>query len=269
MELVHRAVRVLEALSEAPGGLGVSVLSEQLGLPPSSTHRLLAALGACRMVRQDADTRRYRLGPGVLRLRDAYLAQAGVPDQALPHLRALAEQLQETSFLTVLDGDQAVCVRAVESQRQFSFFMRPGQAMPLHCTASAKAILAFLPPDEAVRLLGQQPLRPFTARTPTRIETVLAQLEAVRRDGFAVSESELDEGVTALAAPLRFAQGRVAASATVLAPSERLGLGRRELALARLLECAERISAELGFPGVAARQAVPLPVPNGLSGGVA
>lgn len=270
MELVDRAFRVLEALSDAPSGLGVSFLSDQLTLPLSSTHRLLVALSGRGLVRQDVDSKRYRLGPGVLRLRDAYLAQTGVAEQALPHLRTLTEQLHETSFLTILDAGQAICVRAVESRRQLNFFMRPGHAMPLHCTASAKAILAFLAPDEAARLLSQQPLQSFTVHTPTRLEAVLAQLELIRQDGFAVSEGELDEGVTAVAAPLRSTGGRPVGSITVLAPSERLGLARRDVALARLLESAARASTELGFGGSGAPTCKSAPNRNGLAvGGMA
>ncbi len=247
MRVVERALTLLEVLAGQTGSVGVLQLSEQLGLPPSTLHRLLAVLARRGYVTQDAASRRYRLGPAVLRVAQAFLSQNPLVATAQPHLARLRSATHETVFLTAWLGDDAVCVATAESPRPLQFFMRVGQRMPYHGAASARAILAYRPAPEIERLLRREVLERFTASTPSRVEDVMADLARVRQQGYTVCNEEMEVGVTAIAAPVRDASGEVVASVTVVGPSERLA-GEREPDVRRLvLATSAEISHALGY----------------------
>lgn len=256
MRAIERAFRLLDVLSEQEGSVGIIELSERVGLPPSTLHRLLGVLIDLGFAVQEPASRRYRLGPGVLRLAKGYLQQNTLIAAAQPYLMELRSRVQETVFLTALVGDDAICVATAESPRPLRFFMRVGQRMPYHAAASARAILAYRPLPERERLLRRDLPNRFTDVTPTSVEEVMRELDRIRAQGFAVCAEEMEVGVTALAAPVRDAAGEVIASVTIVAPTMRFSSAtRREEGLAELRASAAAISSALGYqPAGHARQ---------------
>lgn len=246
MRVVDRTLQLLEALSADAYGVGVTKLAEQLRDAPSTVHRLLTVLVRHRLVVQNIDSKRYRLGPGVLRLGEAYLRQNPLISVAQPHLADLRSRTSESVFLTEYVNGEAICVATAESPRPLRFFMRVGQRMPYHAAASARAILAFRPQEEAKELLRDEALQRFTETTPTTIDAVLAELGRVRQDGYAACDEEMEVGVTALSVPIRNAAGEAIASLSIVAPEHRLAGALREAAVKGLLQQASNISAALG-----------------------
>lgn len=240
-------------MSQEPRGVGVSELAMRVRIPVGSVHRLLTAAAAFNYVRQHPGTRCYRLGPSVLRLQQAYLRQLDIAADSDPVLRDLSTRTGETTFLTVLDGYDAICVATVTSSRPLRLFMRIGQRMPYHCAASAQAILAFQPDTWVTRVLDSEPLVQFTSRSPGTVEEIRRRLQAVRTQGYAVCEEEMEEGITALAAPIRNALCDVVASVTVIGPSERFAGARRPAIIRELLQAAETLSRMMGCEGTVRR----------------
>lgn len=248
MRGVERTLLLLDALSEQRESVGVVQLGERLAVPASTLHRLLTVLVRYGMVVQDPGSRRYRMGPGVLRLAKGYLQQNSLVSAAQPYLADLRSRTQETVFLTALVGEDAVCVATAESPRPLQFFMRVGQRMPFHAAASARAILAFRSRTEAERLLRRETFDQFTDSTPRNVDEALRELAHIRGQGYADCVEEMEVGVTAISAPIRDAVGEVVASATIVAPAVRLASSsKREDALGRLREATAGISAALGF----------------------
>lgn len=246
VRVVDRTLELLEALSADGSGVGVTKLAEQLGDAPSTVHRLLTVLARHRLVVQDVDSKRYRLGPGVLPLGEAYLRQNTLITLAQPHLAHLRSRTLESVFLTEYVNGDAICVATAESPRPLRFFMRVGQRMPYHAAASARAILAFRPAKEAEDLLRHEALQRFTDTTPTTINAVLAELERVREDGYAACDEEMEVGVSALSVPIRNAAAEVIASLSIVAPQQRLAGEHRDAAVQLLLQQAQDISTALG-----------------------
>ncbi len=247
MHVVERVLRVLEALSEEGESVSGVQLAQQLGLPVSTLHRLLAVLVGHGFAVQEADSRRYRLGPAVLSLSQAYLRRNQLVSVAVPHLAQLRSRVQETVFLTALMGDDATCVATAESPRPLQFFMHPGRRMPYHASAAARAILAYRSDDEVERLLRREVLERFTPSTPTTVEQVLSGLQAVRQEGIATCDEEMEVGITAIAAPVWDAAGMSIASVTVVAPSGRLWGAQRLAVAAATRDSALGISESLGY----------------------
>ncbi len=247
MQAIQRTFQLLQLLGEQGKSVGVLHLSEQLHLPASTLHRLLSTLVEHGFVVQEADSRHYRLGPAVLRLAQQYLRENPLVSVAQHHLDSLCLTTGETTFLTVLLGDDAVCMATAESPRHLRFFMRVGQRMPYHAAASARAILAYQPESEVERLLRREGLEPFTQSTHRTVDDVMQELRSIRGRGFAICDEELERGVTAIAAPVRDASADVVASVAVVGPSERLQEERRTEILGPVLETTTRISESLGY----------------------
>lgn len=246
MLLVQRTLRILEALSESPDGLGVTAIAALLGDAPSSVHRLLGVLVASEYVIRD-DSRRYRLGPKVLMLGRAYERGSHLVQVAKPLIALLSTQTLESVFVSEQHGDDAICVAAHVSPRQLTLNMRLGARTPYHASASARAILAFQPRERQLRLLQAERMDRYTEQTPTTVADALAELEATQERGYAVCEQERELGVSAVSAPIHGGDGAVFASVTVVAPHDRLvGDGRDRIA-ALLLDTAAAISSRLGY----------------------
>lgn len=247
LKVVDRTLQLLEALSADGSGLGVTRLADMLGDAPSTVHRLLAVLTRHRMVIKDPESRRYRLGPGVLPLGEAYLRHNSLITVAQRYLDDLRSRTLESVFLTEYVNGDAICVATAESPRPLRFFMRVGQRMPYHAAASARAILAFRSSDEIERLLHREALERFTEMTPTTFQEALGELERVRQEKYAACDQEMEVGVTALSVPIRDATGDVIASLTIVAPQQRLSGEHREPAINLLHEQADGISRSLGY----------------------
>jgi IclR family acetate operon transcriptional repressor len=165
---------------------------------------------------------------------------------AAPHLAELVALTRESVFLSERIGDDVICVASAESPRPLSFYMRLGQRTPYHAAASARAILAFRPSSERLRLLEAEDLEMFTARTPSSVTAVMRALEATRSSGYAVCDEELEVGVTAVSVPVASATGDIDASLTLVAPQDRRCGSSRLDAAERLARAGRSISADLG-----------------------
>jgi DNA-binding IclR family transcriptional regulator len=252
---VDRTLRALEAMAERSVPMGVLELSSALDEPAPSLHRTLRMLVDRHFVVQDADTKRYRLGPAILSLADAYREQSRLVAIAQPALDALRSELHESVFLCELIDQSAVVVAVAESPRPLRAFMRLGHRMPFHAAASAKVILAFQEEDVVARLLERNPAERYTSRTMGSLRELAEDLDRTRHRGYSVCDQELEVGIKAVARPIRDSTGKVVASVAVVAPRERLAGSHRAKALNALAQAAGAISLLLGYrvPGGAER----------------
>jgi DNA-binding IclR family transcriptional regulator len=244
---VDRTLRVLDELAARPTPAGIVELAEALDEPPASLHRTLQVLVDYHLAVQDADSKRYRLGPRVLSLADSFRDQNKLAVVAEPILNGLRSELNESVFLCELIDDVAIVVSVVESARPLRSFMRLGHRMPFHAAASAKAILAYQDPERVQALLATEGLERYTSRTAMDAQRLVSELEQVRRRGHADCDEEMEIGVRAVACPIRDSLGQVIASVAVIAPRERLAGERKRVVSRALEEAAARMSACLGY----------------------
>ncbi len=251
VQSVERAIGVLELLAGEAGELGVTQVGRALGVHKATAFRLLATLEEHGLVEQNPETERYRLGPGLLRLAGAAASGMDLVRQARPVLERLADETRETVNLAVLAGDRVVNIDQVTAPGVIVAVNWVGTPTPLHSTANGKVFLAALPSSELDRLLAA-PLERSTPRTVVDPDALRAELEAVRRDGFARTEEELEVGLNAIAAPVRGAAGDVVATVSVAGPAYRM-TARRSRMLGRITaDAAGEISTRLGFGDPAA-----------------
>jgi IclR family transcriptional regulator, acetate operon repressor len=237
---VEKAIDVLFHLHREPGPLGVTAIGRALGLPKSSTHRLLQALGRRSLVEQD-ERGRYRPGVGLLALGLGALDREPVVVVARRVLEEEVQDLGETFFLVSARAGEIVVLDKAEGTGMLRAAPRVGSKVPVHATAVGKLYLAHAP--ESVRSSSHE-LAQFTGRTHTDREQLARDVAEARERGWAENDEEWVEGLHVVAAPVLTA-GRLVAALAVAVPASRMSvLGVTQVA-ERAMRAARRIEARL------------------------
>jgi DNA-binding IclR family transcriptional regulator len=238
-------VSALEQISEA-GELGVTELGRRLGVHKATASRLVATLAERGLLERDPVSEKYRLGFGLIRLAGAAMAGLDIVRTAHPVLEDLAERTRETVNLGVLSGEGVVYIDQVTGTRSIVAVSWVGRRTPLHCSSNGKVLLAHLPAAEREKHLIA-PLEAMTPRTITDPAVLDVQLDEIVRRGYAQTMEELEEGLNAVAAPVRQADGQVTAALSVSGPAFRM----RPMDLPRVarlaMDAADAISRRLGY----------------------
>jgi DNA-binding IclR family transcriptional regulator len=239
---VDKAVAILFHLHGVPRPQGVTGIGRALGIPKSSTHRLLAALGRGGLVDRD-ERGRYRPGSRLIALGLGALERDPVVVMARPVLELEAEAVGETFFLVGLRAGELVVLDKVEGTGLLRAAPRVGSRLPVHATAVGRLFLAFAPEDLP---FPRGRLEAFTPHTVTDVEELRAGVDDARVSGRAGSRDQWIPGLSVLAAPvLAGSRMRMLAALALAAPTARLDeLGGDELA-SRVVRAAEHISARL------------------------
>lgn len=247
VQSVDRAVTVMEILARE-GVARVSDIAHEIGTHKSTAFRLLATLERRGIVEQDPATQAYRLGFGLVGLASVVRGSRDLTEAARTACEALSRDADETVHLAVLESGDVVHVAEYKLSSQLVTVNWLGRHTAVHATSSGKVFLAHLPRRIQDEFLAG-PLEQLTPGTITDPDGLRAQFETILRDGYASTEEELEEGLNAVAAPIRGHDGAVAACVSVSGPSYRLRHEDLSALGARTIEAAEEISRRLGFMG--------------------
>lgn len=246
IQSVRRAASLLRAFGSGASELGVSELGRTLNLHKSTVSRLLATLESEGLLERAPGTEKYRLGPEIARLAGRADYFGDIREVARSFLVELAELTRETANLAVLDGDEVNNVDQVSSPHLVRVGNWVGRRTPLHCAANGKALLAFLPKADQDRLTAG-PLTAFTKHTLIDPSALRANLAQVCRLGYAAALGEIEEGLNAVAAPIWYADGALAAAISVSGPAYRVTAERVPELGQIALDFAQRVSRRLGY----------------------
>lgn len=245
IQSVDRAVSALEVLAESGWSSGADV-GRVLGVHRSSALRLLATLARHGLVEQDPSTAKYRLGPRLAQLAAGVNAELDLRREARSVIEPLADESGETVTLDLLAEGAIVSIDQVARSSSVVSVNWLGRRTPLHCTASGKVFLAF-GPDSLRQATFERPLAAYTPRTLVERADLQAQLETIRSAGHALATEELEVGLSAIAAPVRSADGQVVAAIDLSGPSHRLPANKMEALANRTRDAAGELSRRLGF----------------------
>jgi DNA-binding IclR family transcriptional regulator len=213
-------VTVLDLLGDSRDGLTVGVIARRLDVHASTASRLLGTMAAGGLIERDATTQRYRIGARVVGLAAAAVDRLPVVSQARPQLEHLSAVTSETANLAIRDGFHVVYVDQVTPAQTVVMASWVGRRSPVHASSSGKVLVAFGDPafrEEIVRR-ELEAVTPRTIVSPARLRQVWAQ---TRRQGYAASSGELEDGLVTIAAPV-MADGRAVAAISVSGPAFRL-----------------------------------------------
>jgi DNA-binding IclR family transcriptional regulator len=216
-----KALTVLEIVLTSTGPLGLAEIAERAGLTKPTAHRLLQIFVHRNYVRRTG-VRTYATGPQALWLAGDTLARVNHAEMARPALQRLHDLIPETVHFAVLSGTDVVYVEKFESRRPYRMASSIGMALPLHCTAIGKSLLAFMPAEERRRLLPDGPLAARTHNTITDPDRLEQELARVARRGYAMDDEENEENIRCIGAAVFDSSGLPMGGISVSAPSFQL-----------------------------------------------
>ncbi|MHC6591819.1 IclR family transcriptional regulator [Arthrobacter sp. C152] len=244
-DMVGKALGLLVLLGDEPRGASAAEISRRAELPFSTTYRLLGSLTRDGFVDYEPDGRRYHLGLRIFQLGQRVSNHHGFAGTAMPILRRVTEQTGEATILSVRDGLHHLTVSKVDGPQIFRVTSDPGHLGSLSTTAVGKALVAFAEDAERERLLAEAPLEALTARSITDRDAFRAEIEEVRRRGYAVMDEENEAGMRAVAVPVLNSQGHAFASLATAVPVFRLSLEELEAYVPVLRDAATELAARL------------------------
>lgn len=243
---VVKVLKLMETLSRAEQPVGVTALAGELGFTKSNAHRLLNTLVDLGYVKRHDEEGQYELTLKLWRIGAAVMSRLDVARIALPHMRALEEVTEESVNLSVFDDGQVVYVAAVQGRNPVRAFIRVGDRRPGYCTATGKVLLAYQPEKLLAGYCGK--MTRYTPHTVTSLAKLKVELARVRKRDYSVTAGEWRDNVGGVAAPIRSASGEIIAAVGLMCPMERLKTeSTRSQAAKAILDCAARISSELGY----------------------
>ncbi|ALG12321.1 IclR family transcriptional regulator [Kibdelosporangium phytohabitans] len=241
---LDRALTLLDGLAEGPRTL--DQLAEVIGVHKSTVLRLLRTLESHRFVQRDG-VRYYRLGTALFDLAHRSLEDRDVRRSVEAALRDLNAQTGHTVHLASYEDGEVVYIDKFESRHQVRMYSRIGKRAALHCTAVAKILVAALPDERRREIAKGITYEKKTENTIITPEAYLTELATVAARGYAVDNSEHEDFIHCIAAPIRGARGEVLAAMSLSVPKVLLDLDGLLGLVPDLLRAAEKASVECGY----------------------
>lgn len=242
----ERVLRIFELLEKYPDGLTNKEISHQLGYAASSTLAIVQTLVENGYL--TAVDKRYKLGNKLLSLGLAVEANLDLYTISEPILKALMERVGETCFLAVLSNQEVVYLAKKRSNLTVATNASIGTRRPVYSTGLGKAFLAFMPVEDSDRLLSEMKGERYTEHTITDPEELHKQLAVYRKQGYAVDNEEMEEGLTCVAVPVYNAFNKVVAAMSVSGPTERMH-EKMDLIIREIKNAGDELSKEIGYNG--------------------
>ncbi|MDR2386332.1 MAG: IclR family transcriptional regulator, partial [Deltaproteobacteria bacterium] len=213
MKSVEKVFAIFELLCER-GEARLSDISKDTGLKVSTLHGMLATLIDMGYVKQNSLTKFYAATMKAFHLGLKVRDQTSLVALSRPYMLELRHQTGQTVNLSILTGGQTLVVERIEGDNNLTI-INPGRALPAYATSSGKVMLADLSDDEFKDYLAQNELKPLTNQTITNPIKLKAELEKIRRLGYATEFRELIEGGMCLGAPIRDHTNKVVAATSL------------------------------------------------------
>ena len=248
VQSLERGLMVIRAFDDENRELALSDVARATGLTRAAARRFLLTLVQLGYVHFDGKL--FSLRPRVLELGFAYLSSLTLPEVSQPHMEGLVAKVNESSSISVLDDTEVVYVVRVPTRRIMTITIAVGTRLPAYATSMGRVLLASLEPDVLQERLSRIELKPLTSRTVTDLPRFMDILDGVRRQGYAMVDQELEDGLRSAAVPIRDASGSVVAALNVSVHASRATLQvlRRDF-LPQALETAAAIEADLRSAG--------------------
>ncbi|MBV8990775.1 MAG: helix-turn-helix domain-containing protein, partial [Solirubrobacterales bacterium] len=248
VQSLERGLAVIRAFDAEHRELALSEVARATGLTRAAARRFLLTLAELGYV--NVSEGRFSLRPRVLELGYAYLSGLSLPEAAQPHMEKLVARVNESSSISVLDDTDIVYVVRVPTRRIMSITLSVGTRLPAFATSMGRVLLADLPDQLLHERLERIELRALTPRTITDRSALIEVLQNVRKQGYAMVDQELEEGLRSLAVPIRGAGGSAIAALNVSVHASRASMAviRREF-LPAALETATAVEQDLRAAG--------------------
>ena len=242
-----RLIGLIEHVSRADKAQTLTEIIGALKQPKPTVYRMLQQLEQAGLLIKEPDGKRYAPGPRLSRLAEDVLLNGEVRAARHAILQRLVEETGETCNFTMQSGTEVVYLDRVETAWPLRFHLQPGSRVPIHCSASGKLFLAYMPAAQRTRLLGLLQFRGYTANTITTKRRLEAELADVRAHGYALDNEEYLDGLVCIAVPIfdPTQSHRIRGSVAIQAPSSRFSIANATSALPALQRAASAFAESI------------------------
>ena len=240
-----RGLQLLTQFSRDERELSGAELARRLKVPRASIFRLLHTLEQLGFVERVGDAAQYRLGVAVLRLGFEYLASMELTEHGRPVLDALRDATGYSAHLVVRDGREVVFVGKAAGTQALFHSIQVGARLPAHATVLGRILLAGFDAAKLGALFGAAPLKAYTQHTPTSIKKLKALIEQHHAQGFAISQSGFETGISTIAAPVFDDRRNVVAAVSITVPAQQIEPARAATLVKAVQAAAAQLSARI------------------------
>ncbi|AZO93784.1 IclR family transcriptional regulator [Halocella sp. SP3-1] len=245
VQSLNRALDVIEKLVESNKSMGVTELSDSLGLHKSTVYRLLATLGYRGYIEQD-DYNKYKVGLKLFEIGGLVLTSLDLREQIKPYLKRLREETSETVHLGIMDKTEVVYIDKEETSETIRMYSRIGRRVPAHCTSLGKVILAYSKPD-LIDQVVKNGLTGCTDKTIIGENQFRKHIKEVFEQGYAIDDEEHRMGIRCISGPIFNFNQDVIASFSISAPINRMTYERIDELVEVVHRYTKQISAAFGY----------------------
>lgn len=244
-----RLLMVLEEIARVGIPVTPTEVNANLELPKPTIHRLFATLEEEGFLQRDMDGRTYSPGPRMRVLASSTLSSLRIRTARQAILRRLSREIGETCNIALPDRDSMLYLERVETEWPLRIQLPQGTRVPFHATASGKMYLSTLVPNHLQRYLNATSLTGHTENTITDREALLAELDEIKRNGYALDREEFMPDMIAIAVPILEPNDRLMATLSFHAPTQRFDVERAVTYLDALREASKELSLLVAADG--------------------
>ncbi|MBQ1821230.1 MAG: IclR family transcriptional regulator [Clostridia bacterium] len=243
---IAKACTILDVLTEGKRPMALGEIAAAVGYAKSTVFGLLSSMRNCGLVEQDSETGRYALGVRLFEYGSAVQSTRNVIALAKEPMERLVKATGESASLSMLDRGEALVLSHAEADSSFHIVSETGAHLPAFCTAQGKVLLSSLS-DTAVRRIFEAQFQQFTPHSVSSADALLAELETVRKTGFAIENGEFKIGVRGVAAPIRDHTGAIRYCVGLIGMFRRVDSDEFRAATAEVIKTAAALSEALGY----------------------
>ena len=239
---------IFQLLTSTRKAMTASEIAKELDLPRTSVFRILKTLEGEGMVQTMG--KNYAVGHRLINLGLQMISHIPERQLCVPILQELTKTTQESSHFSILSGANALFIEVCDSPHALRVARRTGSLIDMHCSASGKVLLAYSTPEACEALLNRIEFPPRTENTHKNKESLLPELEHIRRAGFALDDIEYHDHVRCLSAPAFNATGQVVGTIGVSSADSRFPKSRVDQIAKQVKAAAKKLSSKLGYQSV-------------------
>src|SRR6195952_1474064 len=246
VQSLGRAFAILEEVAKHREGIGLAELSKLVGLHNSTTFHLAKTMVSLGYIRQEKDSKRYRVGRPLFALAASALDEIEMVNVATPVLEELSRETGESGHFAVRMGDAVVVIARTSGPGAFQMTDRVGVVRPAHCTALGKIILASLRPEQLQRFLERVEMKPSTGKSITDIPVLMREIAEIKHSGIAFDDGEFNPEVGCIAVPVMDFTGQTIGALGISGPVWRMSHQALQGHAKTMRAAATRLSDEFG-----------------------
>ncbi|MFE5318268.1 IclR family transcriptional regulator [Paenibacillus sp. NPDC056579] len=241
---LFKALRILECFTVNDPELGITEISEQMGLYKSNVHNIVATFVKLGYLEQNPENDKYRLGFKILELSHVISSNISIRKVILPYMQELADHANETVYLGIPSDTEVIYLESSSPKNQLSTRSMLGLKAPLYCTGIGKAMLANLPGEVLASIIAKGPTK-FTDQTITDEAALRAELDATRTRGYSIDNMEHEYGIKCIGMPIHNKKKQVVAAISLSGPSLRFTQDKIEEHVLKMKEIVHAIEDKL------------------------